>query len=161
MLAGAGDDEPSELLLGAPHGDIVLLEGWSTGPWPKVVVSSPAIPQRDLSPPVLATIKSDPPGVFRDADLVALVDELAALVEPDDEPRAALMVDGRVIDLRDFPASILASTVLGMIAALDGVVAPREVTLRIGSAGRANTRIGSAAGSLDVREGGRDERVHA
>jgi molybdopterin-guanine dinucleotide biosynthesis protein B len=146
MLAGAGDDDPHELLLGAPHCDITLLEGWSSGPWPKVIVGSPSVPQRELSPPILTAITGDPPGAFLDADVEELTDQLTALAEQEGEPRATLMVDGRRIDLRDFAASILASTVLGMITALDGVDAPREVTLRIGPGRTANGSIPSAVG---------------
>jgi molybdopterin-guanine dinucleotide biosynthesis protein MobB len=146
MLARAGDDDPHELLLGAPHCDITLLEGWSSGPWPKVVVVGPSVPRREFSPPILTAITGDPPGVFLDADVEALTDHLAALAEQGCEPQATLMVDGRMIDLRDFPASILASTVLGMVAVLDGVDAPREVTLRVERGRTANGSIPSTAG---------------
>jgi molybdopterin-guanine dinucleotide biosynthesis protein B len=131
MLEGDGDDEAEDLIARMPTGDLVLLEGWSSASWPKVVVRSPSVPDRDVAPPIMTTIESDPPGQFGQTDLTTLADRLAALVPERGEPEVTLSVDGRVLSLGEFPASVVANTMWGLISALKDVGEPGAVGLRI------------------------------
>lgn len=131
MLEGDGDDAPEDLIARMPTGDLVLLEGWSSAPWPKVVVRSPSVPDREVAAPIMTVIESDPPGQFGQTDLTTLADRLAALVPERGESEVTLSVDGRVLPLREFPASVVAGTMWGLISALKDVGEPREVRLRI------------------------------
>ena len=86
MVEGAGDLDAQRSLMRTPDCDLVLLEGWTNGPWPKVVVRSPEVPDREVPPPVLASISAHLPGAFRRSDLVAMVDLVAALIREDAGP---------------------------------------------------------------------------
>jgi len=131
LLEGEARHEADALLARMPGADLALLEGWSAAPWPKVVVRSPAIPERDTAPPVLMAIQSDPPGAFRRSDLDDLVDRLSSLALEVTDPEVALSVDGRAVSLGRFPTSMIAGTVEGMLSALRDVQDPGEVELRI------------------------------
>jgi hypothetical protein len=51
---------------------------------------------------------------------------------PAGRPEVTLVVDGEVVELTDFVARFVASTLAGMLRALKGVPAePSEVTLRV------------------------------
>ncbi len=111
-----GDGGIEALLAGLLASDLLLVEGASRAPWEKVVVRSPALPDRPVAGPVLTDLSADPPGAFAPQEVAAL----AARLRERAGQRATLLVDGRPVPLREFPASFLAGAVLGMVSALDG-----------------------------------------
>lgn len=130
----AGEGSPEELLtqvLTGLRGEVVLLEGFSAGPWPKVRVSVDRAEPREVADPVLADVSRPADGPFPD-DVIRTVAKLLAeqrdRIGPD---RASLQADGREVPLRGFAQSVVAATVRGMTSTLRGVGDPDVLELRL------------------------------
>lgn len=130
----AGDGSPEEVLthvLTGLRGEVVLLEGFSGGPWPKVRVSVDGDEPRAAAQPVLADVSRPADEAFGD-DVIRSVAKLLAeqrdRIGPD---RASLHADGREVPLRGFAQSVVAATVRGMTTTLRGVSEPDVLELRL------------------------------
>lgn len=130
----AGDGSPEEVLthvLTGLRGEVVLLEGFSGGPWPKVRVSVDGDEPRAAAQPVLADVSRPADEAFGD-DVIRSVAKLLAeqrdRIGPD---RASLHADGREVPLRGFAQSVVAATVRGMTTTLRGVSDPDVLELRL------------------------------
>jgi molybdopterin-guanine dinucleotide biosynthesis protein MobB len=130
----AGDGSAEELLtqiLTGLRGEVVLLEGFSSGPWPKVRVSVDGAPPREVAEPVLTDVSRPADGPFPD-DVVRTVGKLVAeqrdRIGPD---QASLHADGREVPLRGFAQSVVAATVRGMTTTLRGIGDPAVLELKL------------------------------
>lgn len=130
----AGDGSAEEVLthvLTGLRGEVVLLEGFSGGPWPKVRVSVDGDEPRAAAQPVLADVSRPADEAFGD-DVIRSVAKLLAeqrdRIGPD---RASLHADGREVPLRGFAQSVVAATVRGMTTTLRGVSEPDVLELRL------------------------------
>ncbi len=130
----AGEGSAEELLtqvLTGLRGEVVLLEGFSAGPWPKVRVSIEGDQPREVAEPVLADVTRPADEPFPD-DAIRAVGKLLAeqrdRIGPD---RASLYADGREVSLRGFAQSVVAATVRGMTTTLRGVGDADVLELRL------------------------------
>ncbi len=132
FLIESSGDVGSEGLVALMHGcDVVLVEGASCAPWPKVLVVSEHVDGRNVAPPILATLRSDPPGSFREEGITDLLNKLMP-TDGSVEPRVELVVDGHEVPLGRFPSQALAGMLLGAVSVLDGVSEDaRDVQMRI------------------------------
>ncbi|MFP4148066.1 MAG: molybdopterin-guanine dinucleotide biosynthesis protein B [Nitriliruptoraceae bacterium] len=130
--AGGGSAEEllTQVLTGL-RGEVVLLEGFSAGPWPKVRVSLAGAAPREVAEPVLADVSRPADGPFPDDVVRAVVKLLAEQRDRIGPDRASLHADGREVPLRGFAQSVVASTVRGLTAALRGVDDPDRLELRL------------------------------
>ena len=114
--------------------DLVLAEGFSASPWPKILVVHPDLPARDdVAPPVFVKVATDQRCRADDDDVVRLVDELERLVVEAPKQSISLVVDGEWVPLEGFPGAIATSTILGLLSALKGVESDSEemvITIR-------------------------------
>jgi molybdopterin-guanine dinucleotide biosynthesis protein MobB len=122
LSVGSGEsaDQLSQLLTGL-RGDVVLLEGFSASPWPKVRVSVGRSAPREVAEPVLLDVTRPAEGRFSDAAVGAAIAAITAQragVGPD---RATLRADGREVPLRGFAQTVVISTLRGLTAPLRGV----------------------------------------
>ena len=118
-LTGGGGDPLPQLLTGL-RGDVVLLEGFSSGPWPKVRVTAAGNEPREVADPVVLELVRHGQR-FTDDDVTAVLDlvqERQAALGPD---VVRFQADGRAVPLRGFAHTIVASTVRGLTASLRGV----------------------------------------
>lgn len=127
---GSAEGILTQVLTGL-RGEVVLLEGFSSGPWPKVRVSVDGAPPREVAEPVLADVSRPADGPFPD-DVVRSVRKLVAeqrdRIGPD---RATLHADGREVPLRGFAQSVVAATVRGMTTTLRGIGDGRVLELKL------------------------------
>jgi len=126
---GAGTD-PTRCLAWMSDCDLVLAEGFSTSPWPKIVVRGHADTGREVREPIIAEIVTDSERRASDDDVARVVEAILAL-EPTSPRDVSLVVDGRTIPLEGFAARIVAETVVGMVSALKGVDGATSVTLAV------------------------------
>lgn len=118
--SGAAVDQLSQLLTGL-RGDVVLLEGFSSSPWPKIRAAVEGSEPRQVAEPVLLDVTRPAGGAFSDATIGAVIgaiEEQRAGIGPD---QATLRADGREVPLRGFAQTVVASTLRGLTAPLRGV----------------------------------------
>ena len=140
----------SEILDAAGSGaDIVLVEGLSGGPYPKIEVCR-AEPGRGLrcdAGELLAVVTDGPAPdgcrTFASQDLGGLAAFLEAQTAGGPAGRTALRVNGEAVPLGSFTQDIIANTILGLISSLKGVSKIDTVSVSIraasGASGGANT----------------------
>lgn len=117
----AGAEEQLSQLLAGLRGDVILLEGFSSSPWPKIRVAVEGSEPRQVAEPVLLDVTRPADAPFADAALarvIEVVDGQRAAPGPD---RATLTADGREVPLRGFARTVVASTLRGLTASLRGV----------------------------------------
>ncbi|MBI2170094.1 MAG: molybdopterin-guanine dinucleotide biosynthesis protein B [Actinobacteria bacterium] len=132
VIDGPDHVDPRVLAAGMPACDLVLAEGFSDSPWPKIVVHRLGFEPREVAPPVLIEVEADERGRTPDDDLDRAAKELASLLEAGNGTDVHLVVDGQWVPVDGFPGQILAGSVLGMLANLKGVPAdPSVIELRI------------------------------
>ena len=132
LHAGQGSAEEllSQILTGL-RGDVVLLEGFSAGPWPKVRVAVDGAERREVAEPVLADVSRPVDGPFPD-DVIRTVGTLLAEQRDRSGPDLAeLRADGREVPLRGFAQSVVSATMRGMATALRGVGDAEVLELRL------------------------------
>ena len=120
VASGEPVDQLSQLLTGL-RGDVVLLEGFSRSPWPKVRVSVDGRAPREVADPVVLDVSRPVDHRFSDdviRAVVKLVTEQREAVGPD---RASLHADGHEVPLRGFAQTVVASTLRGLTDPLRGV----------------------------------------
>lgn len=118
--SGTPVDQLSQLLTGL-RGDVVLLEGFSSSPWPKVRVSVEGSEPREVAEPVVLDVTRPADDRFSDAAVGAVIEaitEQRAGIGPD---QATLRADGREVPLRGFAQTVVTSTLRGLTAPLRGV----------------------------------------
>lgn len=123
QLSGGSGEPVDQLaqLLGGLRGDVVLLEGFSSSPWPKVRVAIEGREPRQVAEPVLVDVTRPGTGRFSDGAVRAVIDALAEQREAIGPDRATLRADGREVPLRGFAQTVVASTLRGLTAPLRGV----------------------------------------
>ena len=119
--------------------DLVLTEGYKTGPMPKIEVfrkeiSPSPLDNRDDTWAAFVTdtlLDSDLPQ-FSGQDITGLASFLIdAFISSSARQKTRLRVDGKVVPLNTFAESFLRQAVLGMVSSLKGCEAPRKLTLTI------------------------------
>lgn len=119
--------------------DLVLTEGYKTGPMPKVEVfrkeiSSSPLDNRDATWAAFVTdthLDSDLPQ-FSCQDINGLASFLIdSFIASAVRQKAQLLVDGKVVPLNNFAEAFLRQSVLGMVSSLKGCEAPRKLVLTI------------------------------
>jgi molybdopterin-guanine dinucleotide biosynthesis protein B len=129
VLSAAGSDA-----------DIVLVEGLSSGPYPKIEVHRSELGQglRCESDELLAVVTDEPLPVgcrqFSPQEIGTLADALETETASGPEGRTALAINGKAVPLGSFTQSIIANTVLGMVSGLKGVGAISTVSVLIRAA---------------------------
>ncbi|MFO7960656.1 MAG: molybdopterin-guanine dinucleotide biosynthesis protein B [Nitriliruptoraceae bacterium] len=118
--SGEPVDQLSQLLTGL-RGDVVLLEGFSASPWPKVRVTVEGSEPRQVDGPVLVDVMRPVHERFSEAAVHAVTEVLAKQREAIGPDRARLHADGREVPLRGFAQTVVASTLRGLTASLRGV----------------------------------------
>ncbi len=124
----------------AGNADIVLVEGLSSGPYPKIEVHRSELGKG------LRCDRSDLVAVVTDEPLQngcrqfspEEVGALAGFIEDETagrpEGRTALQINGKAVPLGSFTQSIIANTILGMVSSLKGVGTISTVSVLIGAA---------------------------
>ena len=120
VASGEPIDQLSQLLTGL-RGDVVLLEGFSTSPWPKVRVSVEGREPRAVAEPVLLDVTRPADDRFSDDVVRAVVKVLTEQREAIGPDRASLHADGREVPLRGFAQTVVASALRGLTEPLRGV----------------------------------------
>lgn len=119
--AGTPADHLAQLLAGL-RGDVILLEGFGSGPWPKIRVALHGTEPREVAEPVLLDLTRPADASFADADVARALEVLGSQGRlAGSSERATLHADGREIPLRGFARTMIASTVRGLTAPLRGV----------------------------------------
>lgn len=118
--SGAPVDQLSQLLAGL-RGDVVLLEGFSSSPWPKVRVALEGSEPRQVAEPVLLDVMRPADDRFPDAALARVMEVVDGQRTAPGPDRATLRADGREVPLRGFARTVVASTLRGLTASLRGV----------------------------------------
>jgi len=136
----------SEILEAAGSGaDLVLVEGLSGGPYPRIEVYRAALGKglRCDAGDLLAVVTDDPAPEgcrrFAPQDLGALAAFIEAHAAAAPERRTALRVNGEAVPLGAFTQSIVANTILGLISSLKGVSKIDTVSVSIRAADGANS----------------------
>lgn len=122
LSVGYGEplDQLSQLLTGL-RGDLVLLEGFSRSPWPKVRVSVEGREPREVADPVLLDVTRPADDRFSDDVVRAVVKVLTEQREAIGPDRASVHADGREVPLRGFAQTVVASALRGLTEPLRGV----------------------------------------
>lgn len=127
---GAPSDQLA-MLLGGLRGEVVLVEGFSTGALPKIRVSVEGAVPREVAGTVLAEVTRPADGPFSDhavTAVLAVLDEAAGQLGPD---RVAVEADGVEVPLRGFAHTVLASTIRGVTTPLRGVASDARLVLTL------------------------------
>jgi molybdopterin-guanine dinucleotide biosynthesis protein B len=135
----------------AGNADIVLVEGLSSGPYPKIEVHRSGFGQglRCDSEDLLAVVTDAPLPIgcrqFSPQEIGALAGfiEDATAARPDGH--TALQVNGEAVPLGSFTQSIMANTILGMVSSLKGVGTISTVSVLIRAADGASDGAGTPA----------------
>jgi len=122
LSVGSGEpvDQLSQLLTGL-RGDVVLMEGFSASPWPKVRVSIEGRQPRQVAEPVLLDVSRPADDRFSDDAVSAVVKVLTEQRDAIGPDRATMHADGREIPLRGFAQTVVASTLRGLTDPLRGI----------------------------------------
>ncbi len=118
--SGVPVDQLSQLLTGL-RGDVVLLEGFSTSPWPKVRISIEGRQPREVAEPVLLDVTRPADDRFSDDVVRAVVKVLTEQRAAIGQDRARVHADGREVPLRGFAQTVVVSTLRGLTEPLRGV----------------------------------------
>jgi molybdopterin-guanine dinucleotide biosynthesis protein B len=119
--------------------DLVITEGYKTGPMPKIEVfrkevSASPLDNRDTTWVAFvtdATLDSDLPQ-FSCGDISGLASFLVdSFITNNTRQKTQLLVDGKIIPLNNFAESFLRQSVLGMVSSLRGCEKPKKLTLTI------------------------------
>jgi len=122
LSVGSGEpvDQLSQLLTGL-RGDVVLLEGFSRSPWPKVRVCVEGRQPREVAGPVLLDVTRGADDRFSDDVVRAVAKVLTEQREAIGPDRATMYADDREVPLRGFAQTVVASTLRGLTAPLRGI----------------------------------------
>jgi len=119
--------------------DLVITEGYKTGPMPKIEVfrkevSASPLDNRDATWIAFVTdttLDSDLPQ-FSCGDISGLASLLVdSFITTNTQQKAQLIVDGKIIPLNNFVESFLRQSVLGMVSSLKGCEKPKNLTFTI------------------------------
>lgn len=119
--------------------DLVITEGYKTGPMPKIEVfrkevSTSPLDNRDTTWVAFVTdttLDSDLPQ-FSCGDISGLASFLVdSFITGNTQQKAQLVVDGKIIPLNNFVESFLRQSVLGMVSSLKGCEKPKKLTFTI------------------------------
>lgn len=132
------DASPEELarLLGSDY-DLILAEGFKSSPGPRIEVHRKEAGPDLLTPPeALAAVVTDEPlnlPVWQCSfeEMPRLAEFLEETFLQRQEDKASLWVNGLAIPLNSFVQSLMAKTVLGMVAALKGPKKAKSLDLSI------------------------------
>ena len=122
--------------------DLVITEGYKTGPMPKIEVfrkeiSDSPLDNRDATWVAFVTdttMDSDLPQ-FGCGDISVLASFLVdSFITNSTQQKAQLVVDGKIVPLNNFVESFLRQSVLGMVASLKGCEKPKNLTFTIDNA---------------------------
>jgi molybdopterin-guanine dinucleotide biosynthesis protein B len=117
--------------------DIVLIEGLSSGPYPKIEVHRSGLGKglRCDSEDLVAVVTDEPLPIgcrqFSPQETGALADFLEDETANRPDGRTALQINGKAVPLGSFTQSIIANTILGLVASLKGVGAISTVSVLI------------------------------
>jgi molybdopterin-guanine dinucleotide biosynthesis protein B len=138
----------SAILTEAGRGaDVVLVEGLSGGPYPKIEVYRAALGRGLRCDPgdLLAVVSDDPAPEgcrrFAAQDVGGVADFLEAHAESGPAGRTTLQVNGDEVPLGAFTQTIVANTILGLISSLKGVGAIETVSVSIRGARDAGSAV--------------------
>ncbi|TVP71153.1 MAG: molybdopterin-guanine dinucleotide biosynthesis protein B [Nitriliruptor sp.] len=122
LSVGSGEpvDQLSQLLTGL-RGDVVLLEGFSRSPWPKVRVCVEGREPREVAGPVLLDVTRGADDRFSDDAVRAVAKVLTEQREAIGPDRATMYADDREVPLRGFAQTVVASTLRGLTDPLRGI----------------------------------------
>ncbi|TVR19897.1 MAG: molybdopterin-guanine dinucleotide biosynthesis protein B [Nitriliruptor sp.] len=122
LSVGSGEpvDQLSQLLTGL-RGDVVLLEGFSRSPWPKVRVCVEGRQPREVAGPVLLDVTRGADDRFSDDAVRAVAKVLTEQREAIGPDRATMYADDREVPLRGFAQTVVASALRGLTEPLRGV----------------------------------------
>lgn len=115
--------------------DLVVAEGFTGSPGPKVLVHRRGITPKPLPNPeeVILAVTDEPLGFPSETtpdDIDGVAEQLAALVDDSDAPDVSLKVDGKAIPLTEFVRRFLSGSVVGMVGELKGIPdSPQEIEI--------------------------------
>jgi len=133
----------------AGNADIVLVEGLSSGPYPKIEVHRAKLGKglRCDRSDLVAVVTDEPLQngcrQFSPEEVGALAGFIEEEIAGGPEGRTTLQINGKAVPLGSFTQSIIANTILGLVSSLKGVGAISTVSVLIraadGAADRAST----------------------
>jgi molybdopterin-guanine dinucleotide biosynthesis protein B len=124
----------------AGNADIVLVEGLSSGPYPKIEVHRSELGKglRCEHSDLIAVVTDEPLQTDCKQFSPQEVGALAGFIEEEaagrPESRTALRINGQAVPLGSFTQSIIANTIRGMVSSLKGVGEISTVSVLIGAA---------------------------
>ncbi len=124
----------------AGNADIVLVEGLSSGPYPKIEVHRSELGKglRCDRSDLMAVVTDEPLQIGCKQFSPQEVGAIAGFIEDETagrpESRTALQINGKEVPLGSFTQGIIANTILGMVSSLKGVGEISTVSVLIGAA---------------------------
>ena len=124
----------------AGNADIVLVEGLSSGPYPKIEVHRSELGKglRCDRSDLMAVVTDEPLQIGCRQFSLQEIGALAGFIEDETagrpEGRTALQINGKAVPLGSFTQGIIANTILGMVSSLKGVGAIGTVSVLIRAA---------------------------
>jgi molybdopterin-guanine dinucleotide biosynthesis protein B len=125
------------MLIAGGDADIVLVEGLSSGPYPKIEVHRSELGKgMRCSPDDLLAVVTDEPlelgcKQFSSQEIGSLVDLMEKQIPDRSGRTVTLQINGRPVHLGSFTQKILANTILGMVSSLKGVEGISTVSVLI------------------------------
>ena len=110
--------------------DVVLVEGFSGEPHPKIRVRAAGQPPREVADPVLLDLERDG-AAWTPHDLDRACEVVLGIVRQRPGPQVSIVADGVAVPVHGFAAEVVASGVHGIAAALRGVDRPRTLTVTV------------------------------
>jgi molybdopterin-guanine dinucleotide biosynthesis protein B len=117
--------------------DLVLLEGWHSGPAPKIEVHRAALGQEMRCKPeeLLAVVSEEPIETdcrqFRPDEISSIANLVEQQITDDGDDRTVLEVNGERISLGPFTEDILANTIRGLVSSLKGIGEIKTISVSI------------------------------
>jgi molybdopterin-guanine dinucleotide biosynthesis protein B len=127
--SGSTDDRLAQLMTGI-RGDVVLLEGFRSSPWPKIRVAVVGTTPAEVADPVILDLRRSA-GRFSDESVRLAVQELCERRAGSEQDLVTLEADGRDVPLRGFAATVTASTLRGLTRPLRGLDEPAHLRIEV------------------------------
>lgn len=136
VRSGQHEEQLTQLLTGL-RGEVVLLEGFSAGSWPKIRVCASGRDPRAVADPVLLDLTRPAVGRFESDAVERAVTLLTGLRAAHGPDRVRLAADGRPVPVRGFAEAAVAGTLRGLLGTLRGVEDPARLEVEVERSDRA------------------------
>lgn len=118
------------VVAGMLDSDVVLVEGFTGGPHPKIRVRATGQPPREVAGPVLLDLERNG-DAWTPRDVDRACDVVLRIVREHPRPQVSVIADGVAVPVRGFAAEVVASGVYGITAALRGIDRPCTLTVTV------------------------------